>query len=335
MFNSGSWADLPELKDPELVELAEILPQCVLQGRAPATVKKYAGAYSRWKRWADTKPEIVKELPPKPLHIALYLLYLAQKANSIAPLNEAVNALSWVNQVAMVEDSTSHAIVVQTLAGCKRLLAHSTSKKEPITPEILNKLVEKFCTPEASLSDIRTIAICLVGFAGFFRFDELSKIKESDVQFFPEHMEIFVQSSKTDQFREGARVLIARTGSPCCPVAMLERYMSLANIKDKQDEPLFRGLISTKAGQKLRKSGSLSYTRVRELILEKLAAIGLDTKQFGIHSLRAGGASAAANAGVPDRMFKRHGRWCSENAKDGYVKDSVAERLQVSSSLGL
>ncbi|KAL5497418.1 hypothetical protein EMCRGX_G013885 [Ephydatia muelleri] len=42
-----------------------------------------------------------------------------------------------------------------------------------------------------------------------------------------------------------------------------------------------------------------------------------------MHSLRAGGATAAANAGVPDRLFKRHGRWKSESAKDGYVKDSV------------
>ena len=66
-----------------------------------------------------------------------------------------------------------------------------------------------------------------------------------------------------------------------------------------------------------------------------LQAVGLDTKQFGLHSLRAGGATAAANAGVPDRLFKRHGRWRSENAKDGYVKDSVAERLSVTRKIGL
>ena len=35
-----------------------------------------------------------------------------------------------------------------------------------------------------------------------------------------------------------------------------------------------------------------------------------------MHSLRAGGATAAANAGVPDRLFKRHGRWKSESAKE-------------------
>ena len=38
---------------------------------------------------------------------------------------------------------------------------------------------------------------------------------------------------------------------------------------------------------------------------------------------------------VPDRLFKRHGRWCSESAKDGYVKDSVESRLQISQHLGM
>ena len=56
---------------------------------------------------------------------------------------------------------------------------------------------------------------------------------------------------------------------------------------------------------------------------------------FGLHSLRSGGASAAANAGIPDRLFKHHGRWRSENAKDGYIKDDLNSRLRVSHSLGL
>ena len=108
--------------------------------------------------------------------------------------------------------------------------------------------------------------------------------------------------------------------------------MSSSSVSDKC---LFRGIVHTKSGDKLRASGGLSYTRVRELVLEKLVAIGLDKRQFGVHSLRSGGASAAAQAGVPDRWFKRHGRWRSENAKDGYIKDNLQDRLQVSRSLGL
>ena len=40
---------------------------------------------------------------------------------------------------------------------------------------------------------------------------------------------------------------------------------------------------------------------------------------FGLHSLRAGGASAAANSHVSDRLFKRHSRWKSEKSKDRYI----------------
>ena len=85
----------------------------------------------------------------------------------------------------------------------------------------------------------------------------------------------------------------------------------------------------------MQKGGSLGYSRLRELLLEKISSLGMDPKLFGMHSLPAGGATAAVNAGVPDRLFKRHGRWKSESAKDGYVKDSVESRLEVSKNLGI
>ena len=46
---------------------------------------------------------------------------------------------------------------------------------------------------------------------------------------------------------------------------------------------------------------------MREAVLDMLSAVGLDKRKFGLHSLHSGGALAATNAGVPDRMFQRHG----------------------------
>ena len=54
----------------------------------------------------------------------------------------------------------------------------------------------------------------------------------------------------------------------------------------------------------------------------KLETIGSDKHEYGLYSLRAGGASAAANAGVSYRMFKCHSRWHNKNVKYDYVKDS-------------
>ena len=53
------------------------------------------------------------------------------------------------------------------------------------------------------------------------------------------------------------------------------------------------------------------------------------------HFLRAGGVSAAANAGVPDRVFQRHGRWKSVSAKNGYINDNLETRFSVSQLLGI
>ena len=67
-----------------------------------------------------------------------------------------------------MEDTTSHPLVIQVLAGIKRKLACPMVKKKPITPEILSTLVSKFGQQDASLSDIHTLCACLLGFAGFF-----------------------------------------------------------------------------------------------------------------------------------------------------------------------
>ena len=49
---------------------------------------------------------------------------------------------------------------------------------------------------------------------------------------------------------------------------------------------------------------ALSYTRMRELFIEAFSSFGPNIKSFGLHSLRAGGATAACNFGISDRLFK-------------------------------
>lgn len=58
------------------------------------------------------------------------------------------------------------------------------------------------------------------------------------------------------------------------------------------------------------------------------------TNKFGLHRLRAGGATVCANSGVPDRLFQKHGRWRSEYENDGYIRDILDSRLLVSLRLG-
>ena len=106
---------------------------------------------------------------------------------------------------------------------------------------------------------------------------------------------------------------------------------------DKQcDKYIFRGIENTKNGQKRRKiNKSLSYTTVRGHVLDLLASIGLDPTKFGIHSLRSGGDSAAANLGVNDRLFKKHGWRKSDKVKDSYVHEDIESKLSVLRNLAL
>ena len=217
-----------------------------------------------------------------------------------------------------------------TLEGLKRLLAKLVNKKSPFTGDMLEVIVKN--TRESdTLANIWLASVCLLSFARFLRCDELANICPCDLSVGPDHLVIHIPRSKTDQLRQGSEVAIARTFTETCPVAMLESYIQRGSIQMDSDKNLYRPIVNGKA-QKLRKEGSLTYSRIRELLKKKL---GFSPTEFSLHSLRAGGATAAAGAGVPDRVFKRHGGWKTENAKDGYVEDALEKRLSVSRSLGL
>ena len=64
--------------------------------------------------------------------------------------------------------------------------------------------------------------------------------------------------------------------------------------------------------------------------LAKCKELGFGTTCFWLPSLRAGGATAAASARVADHLFKCHGHWKLESAKDGYLKDSQDVLMSVS-----
>ena len=207
----------------------------------------------------------------------------------------------------------------------------------PISKDVLMACCEKYATCN-ELPIRRDISIALLLFAGFFRFSELAGLTIKDIAISDSHLTIQVTRSKTDQYRKGDEVVIAWSDKVTCPVVNLEKYMSLANIDASKasSDYLFKPLVKVRSGFKLiEKVKPLSYTRARESIVGLLKEFVPDTTNISLHSFRAGGATAAANAQVQDRCWKRHGRWRSDSAKDGYVEDSVDNRLLVSQSLGI
>ena len=166
------------------------------------------------------------------------------------------------------------------LEGLQRQLAKPKVQKEPLSSDMLTALVESLGA-NPTLSDVRLVAACVLVYAAFLHYDELAKLRCCNVTFKDTHMEVHTTSSKTDQYRQGDSVVVARTGSATGPVALLERYYGMAAITRESRLKLFRGITATKSGERLRSQGGLSYTRLRELFLQKLTSLGFDAKQFG------------------------------------------------------
>ena len=304
--------------------------------RAKKTAYKYNNAFAEFEKWCN---ENEVNQPASVDDISRFLIKLYQKQAPYSRMETIFYAIKWKYDCnsKLISNPCNSPFIRNVLLGLKKLLAKPIVKKEPVTPEILKAIMEKYGSSD-NLIDIRLCSMILLAYAGFFRFDELINIRRCDIQMFVSYINIFVCKSKMDIFRQGAWVLIGATDSFTCPVAALRKYLEAAELNNDFDEDfLFRRATSMKSVNKhrLREGQPLSYSRCLELFREALSSVGLQPKKFGMHSLRSGGASAAANIGVPDRLFKKHGRWRSENAKDGYVKDSFQDRLSVSLNLGL
>ncbi|XP_071124201.1 uncharacterized protein [Mytilus edulis] len=243
----------------------------------------------------------------------------------------------WAHKLAGFNNPCTSELVTFVNEGAQRKLGHFITKKDPITPDILRKIVHTYGHLNSNLKDLRTVCMCLLSYAGFLRFSELVNLRGIDIKIYSTHANLYLAKSKTDIYREGRDVVISRTNLVTCPVCMLERYLKLASITSNSEEFIFRSVNFCKSDNsyKLRSTGPLSYTRAREILLSSLQSIGLDSKRFGLHILRSGGASAAAAAGVEGRLFKKHGRWKSDTAKDGYVKESLKDRLSVTNNIGI
>lgn len=229
---------------------------------------------------------------------------------------------NWTHKFSSSSNPSEDKFLKLVLEGGKRMLSKPINKKEPINTDILRKLMDFYSKDPSNVLQFRTFVMCLLGFSGFFRFSELSNIRICDIKWENAHIEINIPKSKTDIYRRGNSVIIAKNGNDLCPVFWLNKYIDLLGLEKISEDDLFTAvnyLKSQNVYKTSNKSKPLSYTRAREILLSSLKEIGLDSSKFALHSLRSGGVTAAANKNVSDRLLKIHGRWVTDNAKDGYI----------------
>ena len=109
-------------------------------------------------------------LGPTPAYVSLYLFRVLQASSSPAPVQNAFYGIRWAHDIAAGFDSpTNHTLPQKVVESAnERRQLHLTSKKLPITPEILQKFFQSL---DGSLVDTKFMAMALLAFAGLLRFD--------------------------------------------------------------------------------------------------------------------------------------------------------------------
>ena len=103
-------------------------------------------------------------------------------------------ALKWFHSFVPLSgpNPLDDAYAKNVIESAKRREDNPTLKKEPISPELIKKIIIKLASEEASLRDLRIAALCTLGFAGFFCFSELSNILCKHMAFIEDHIKIIV-----------------------------------------------------------------------------------------------------------------------------------------------
>lgn len=328
------WDALP----PSLRHVKAKAWEMVMKSKADSTVRRYVGEITKFIQWCNCKGCRIS-LPIPAVLACGYLVNVYDQSKSYSSVVLVHAALKWFHSFAptVIPNPLDTQLCHSIIEAAKRA-KKPVCKKLPVTPEMIRKILDKYARDD-NIKNLRLACICAIGFAGFFRFDELSRMAASHLEFKEDYLKIFVPKSKTDIYRDGMYVYVKRLESKYCPVALLERYLNVLDIDKDSDLPIFRAVTFNKRSKSYTLRGkSLSYTRCLELFKESIAAIGYDPKNYGLHSLRSGGATTVANnskGGLTERLLKLHGRWKTDVAKDMYILDDVSEKLKLSASLGL
>ena len=177
--------------------------------------------------------------------------------------------------------------------------------------------------PSGRLRNLMLAAAISLGFCGFLRYDDLSRVRVGGLTRSPDgvSMDINLEKRENDQYRAISDITVtAIDGSYACPLQLTAILIRHAGLVD-DNRPLFSA-VTKQGGQEVYGSTAISYSALREGMLKVFEEVGLPREKFGTHSMRSGGATLAANSGVPDRLWMEHGGWKSFRSAVGYVKTS-------------
>ena len=185
--------------------------------------------------------------------------------------------------------------------------------------------------------------MCVIKFGAMCRFSDVSRLFWRNVRF-ADDMRSFTltfERRKNAQFRQGNKVTVsAASHGQVCPVQMLLglRRLTLTHM----DNPVFCGfngrLVAARPGDTQPYPTAIAYEQYMRYLSSWFSGVlGISPaefrSQYGSHSCRSGGASAAANAGVSVEAWGQHGDWASFQSQRGYMALDEERILSVSRAI--
>lgn len=285
-------------------------------GIAKSTRRAYATSWATWTTWCAARG--VAPLPAAPELLAVWLTERAVEGAAPASLERHLAAIAGAHHAAELLNPRAHPAVRAVLRGIRRTHGTKPRQVRPLRVEDLLATLPRGEGPRA----IRDRALLLIGFAGALRRSELVALDVADLEARPEGLALTIRRSKTDPEARGEVLGIPRARrADLCPVAAVAAWRAqlVAVGGAPVHGPLFRPV--NRHGQIA--IARLSDRAVADLVKEAAERAGLDPAAYAGHSLRAGFATSAAAAGVPERDIMRQTRHRSIAVFRAYVRQGA------------
>ena len=270
---------------------------------ADNTRRAYRSDLDHFAAWGGT-------LPAEPALVASYLAAHAETL-SVATLVRRIATISKAHEARGLPNPCRSEIVRATLRGIKRTRGIAQREAKPLLREDLFRVLDAM---GEGVKDARDRALLLIGFAGGFRRSEIVGLDCDDIERVRQGLIVTLRRSKTDQEGAGRKVGIPFGRTRHCPVLALDRWLAVSGI---EAGPIFRPVDRHGRVAAERLSGEA----VSLVVKERVAAAGIDPTGFSGHSLRAGFATSAVQAGVSTLKIRSQTGHASDAMLARYVRD--------------
>jgi integrase len=249
---------------------------------------------------------------PLPASAEMVAAYLAAGADTlaVASLVRHVASISKAHRAQGLCNPTRSELVRATMRGIKRTRGCGQREAKPLLRDDLLLVLDAV---GEGPKDIRDRALLLVGFAGALRRSELVGLDVGDIEHVRQGIVLTLRRSKVDQDGKGRKIGIPYGRTRWCPVDALDAWLAASDV---DDGAIFRPVNRHGRVHNVRLSGEA----VSIVVRERVVAAGLDQRGYSGHSLRAGFATSAAQAGVQAWRIKAQTRHASDAMLARYIR---------------